>query len=189
MEGMACSGAPRTLDIEGCAGVVVFEEREEDLLGVITETAIAHVGDDADDGAIGLDVRATTAPGDADAEGITAGQIALDEGLVHDGATGTDLAGGTGVALVEIAAGEDANAEGGEETAGGTRQRHPFRDRLEPALFGFTCLRVAEPRNSAALTAGFLPAFADKIRLPEKRLMIGRMIAPSAPMMLPCSRG
>ena len=57
-----------------------------------------------------------TAPGDEDAEGIAAGQIALDEGLVDDGATGTDLAGGTGVALVEIAAGEDANAEGGEET-------------------------------------------------------------------------
>ena len=65
--------------------------------------------------AIGLDVRAT-APGDEDAEGIAAGQIALDEGLVDDGATGTDLAGGKGVALVEIAAGEEANAEGGEET-------------------------------------------------------------------------
>jgi hypothetical protein len=79
----------------------VFEEREEDLLGVITETAIALVGDDADDGAIGFDVRATAAPGDADAEGIAAGQIALDEGLVDDGTTGTDLADGTGVAVVE----------------------------------------------------------------------------------------
>ncbi|SPF37665.1 hypothetical protein SBA4_2040009 [Candidatus Sulfopaludibacter sp. SbA4] len=108
-------GSAANLDIEGSAGVVALEEREKDLLGVITETAIAHVGDDADDGAIGLDVR-VTAPGDADAEGIAAGQIALDEGLVHDGATGTDLAGGTGVALVEIAAGEEANAEGGEET-------------------------------------------------------------------------
>src|SRR5206468_12274108 len=55
-------------------------------------------------------------PGDEDAEGIAAGQIVLDEGPVDYGATGTDLAGGTGVALVEIAAGEDANAEGGEET-------------------------------------------------------------------------
>src|SRR5207253_2145343 len=81
---------------------------------LITETAIVHVGDDADDGAIGRDVRATT-PGDANAEGIAAGQIALDEGLVYDGATGTDLACGTGVALVEFAAGEEANAEGGEE--------------------------------------------------------------------------
>src|SRR5215470_2998264 len=40
----------------------------------------------------------------------------LDEGLVDDGGAGTDFACGTGVALVEIAAGEDANAEGGEET-------------------------------------------------------------------------
>ena len=63
----------------------LFEEREEDLLGVITDTAIAHVGDDADDGAIGLDVLATTAPGDEDAERIAAVQIALDEGLVDDG--------------------------------------------------------------------------------------------------------
>src|SRR5260370_1413463 len=109
-------GSAANLDIEGSAGVVVFEEREEDLLGVITETAIAHVGADADDGAIGLDVRATTAPGDADAEGIAAGQIALDEGLVHDGATGTDLAGGARVAPGEIAAGEEAHARGGEET-------------------------------------------------------------------------
>ena len=74
-------GSAANLDIEGSAGVVVFEEREEDLLGVITETAIAHVGDDADDGAIGLDVRATT-PGDQDAVGIAARQIALDDGLV-----------------------------------------------------------------------------------------------------------
>ena len=59
----------------------------------------------------------TGALADADAEGIAAGQIALDESLVHDGgAAATDLAGGTGVALVEIAAGEDADAEGGEET-------------------------------------------------------------------------
>ena len=50
-------GSAANLDIECSAGVVVFEEREEDLLGVITETAIAHVGDDADDAAIGLDVR------------------------------------------------------------------------------------------------------------------------------------
>jgi hypothetical protein len=93
----------------------VFEEREEDLLGVITDAAIAHVGDNADDAAIGLDVRAT-APGDEDAEGIAPGQIALDEGLIDNGATGTDLAYGKGVALVEIAAGEEANAEGREET-------------------------------------------------------------------------
>src|SRR6202011_2389265 len=103
-------GSAANLDIEGSAGVVVFEEREKDLLGVITETAIVHVGDDADDGAIGLDVRAA-APGDTDAEGIAAGQIALDEGLIHDRAAGTDLAGGTGVAPVEIAAGEKADAE------------------------------------------------------------------------------
>src|SRR6202043_126520 len=61
-------GSAANLDIESSAGVVVFEEREKDLLGFITDTAIADVGD------------------------------------------------GTGVALVEIAAGEEANAEGGEET-------------------------------------------------------------------------
>jgi len=53
-------GSAANLDIEGSAGVVVFEEWEEDLLGVITETAIAHVADHADDGAIGRDVRTTT---------------------------------------------------------------------------------------------------------------------------------
>src|SRR5208282_5934102 len=86
-----------------------------DLLGVITETAIAHVGNDADDRAVRLDVRAT-ASGDADAQGIAAGQIALDEGLIDNGATGTDLAYGKGGALIEIAAGEEANAQGREET-------------------------------------------------------------------------
>src|SRR5262249_22021908 len=108
-------GSAANLDIKGSAGVVVFEEREEDLLVVITETAIAHVGDDADDAAIRLDVRAT-APRDEDAEGGAAGQIAIDKGLVHDGDAGADLAGGTDVALVEITAGDEANAEGREET-------------------------------------------------------------------------
>jgi hypothetical protein len=108
-------GSAANLDIEGSAGVVVFEEREEDLLGVITDAAIAHVGDNTDDAAVGLDVRAT-APGDEDTEGIAPGQIALDEGVIDNGATGTDLAYGKGVALVEIAAGEEANAEGREET-------------------------------------------------------------------------
>ncbi len=86
------------------------------MLGVITDTAIACIGDDPDDAAIGRDVRGATAAGDEDAEGIAAGQIVLDEGLVDDGATGTDLADGTVVALVEIAAGEDADAERSEET-------------------------------------------------------------------------
>src|SRR5258708_26778858 len=57
------------LDIEGSAGVVVFEEREEDLLGVIADTAIAHVGDDADGGAIGVDVPGGTPPGGGEAGG------------------------------------------------------------------------------------------------------------------------
>src|SRR5258708_22807690 len=84
-------GSAANLDIEGSAGVVVFEEREEDLLGAISDTAINDVGDDGYDAAIRRDVRGTTAPGDKDAEGIAPGQIALDEGLVDDGATGTDL--------------------------------------------------------------------------------------------------
>ena len=45
-------GRAANLDVEGRAGVVAFEDREEDLLGVITEAAIAEVGDDADDDAI-----------------------------------------------------------------------------------------------------------------------------------------
>src|SRR5207249_3417506 len=73
-------GSAANLDIESCAAIVVFEQREEDLLGAITDTAIADVGDDADDGAIGRDVRGATAPGDENAEGVAAGQIALDEG-------------------------------------------------------------------------------------------------------------
>src|SRR5258706_5888595 len=77
---------------------------------------MAQVGDHADYRAIRLGRSATDGSGDEDAEGIAAGQIALDESLVDDGATGTDLAGGTDVSLVEIAAGEKADAEGGEET-------------------------------------------------------------------------
>ena len=57
------------LDVKGGARVVVFEEREKGLLGLLPETAIADVGDHADDAAIGLDVRAT-APRDENTEGI-----------------------------------------------------------------------------------------------------------------------
>ena len=47
--------------------------------------------------------------------------------------------------------------------AHGTGQRHLFRGRLGPALFGFNLTKVAELRNPAARTAGFHPALADKI--------------------------
>ena len=105
MEGLL--GCAANLDIECGASVVAFEERKEDLFGVLAETAIADIADDADDDDTGLDARGASAPADADPEGIAAGQIALDEGLVNDGGGAAGFADGTEVARVEIAAGEE----------------------------------------------------------------------------------
>ena len=49
------------------------------------------------------------------AEGIATGQVALDESLIDDRGAVPGFAGRPGVAGVEIAAGEDRNAEGREK--------------------------------------------------------------------------
>src|SRR5271157_1370261 len=68
--------------------------------------------------------------------------------------------------------------------AGGARQRQTFRGRLEPVQSGVTSQRSPNPepcRSNGRVPSP--PAFDDKI-LRSARLMIGRMTAPSARMML-----
>ena len=107
------------LDIKGRASVFAFEHREEGLLGIVAKAAIIEAGADADDCDVGPDVW-TGAQADADADGITTGQIALNECLIDDGGAVTGFAGWAGIASIEISAGKDANAEGREKT--GTRR-------------------------------------------------------------------
>src|SRR5437660_11948369 len=64
---------------------------------------------------LGLDIG-TGALADARSEWIVAGEIALHERFIHDGASAAVLAGRTGIALVEIAASKKADTEGSEET-------------------------------------------------------------------------
>ena len=108
-------GRAAYLDVKRAAEVIAFEDREEDLLGIFAEVAITEIGDHANDDGLRLDIGAGALT-DEDAEGIDARKIAADERLVDNGgAAPARLARGTDVATVEVAAGNDADAKGGEE--------------------------------------------------------------------------
>lgn len=69
--------------------------------------------------------------------------------------------------------------------ASGARQRKWLRGTLEPALIGdLTKVAIPEPHRFQRWGSFLLPAFEVKIHLQPASLMIGRMMAPSAQMML-----
>ncbi len=69
--------------------------------------------------------------------------------------------------------------------AGGARQRQWLRATLEPALIGdLTKVAIPEPRRFQRRGSFLLSAFEVKIHLQPASQMIGRMMAPSAQMML-----